>query len=89
MKLSIEFLRRIFDDVLSGCMSREAADRWAYSVIQQSEADNLVIIPAENKERVWAGVMYLYGMDVLSAPNEYLHTIEDIRSALQIKLGGG
>ncbi len=63
-------------------MSREQADRWAYSVIQSEEAGTLIYLPSADKQRIWTGVMYLYGVDAMEAPGEYLHTDEDIRAAM-------
>ncbi len=31
--------------------------------------------------------MYLYGIDTMEAPGQYLHTEEDIRSAMAATLG--
>ena len=41
MESDLEAVRRVFCDVLDGRMTREAADRWAYGVVQQSEAGSL------------------------------------------------
>ncbi len=67
-------VRRVFEDVLSGAMSREQADRWAFAVVQQEEAGVATYAPARDRERIWAGVMYLYGVDTMKAPGEYLHS---------------
>ena len=37
MELDLQAVRRVFRDVLSGRMSREQADRWAYAVMQEEE----------------------------------------------------
>lgn len=87
MEVDLQTIRRIFEDVLSGRMSREQADRWAYSVVQQEEAGSLAYSPPADRERIWAGVMYLYGVDTMEAPGEYLHTDEDIKAAMKAKLG--
>lgn len=81
-------VREVFRDVLAGHMSREAADRWAYSIIQQSEAGALVFAAGVDKKKVWDGIMYLYGIDSLEAPGIYLHTDEDILAAMRAKVGG-
>lgn len=87
MEIDLETVRRVFCDVLDGRMTREAADRWAYGVMQQSEAGSLTYSPATAKDRIWEGVMYLYGIDTMEAPGQYLHTEEDIRAAMVAKLG--
>lgn len=87
MKLDLETVRGVFQDVLAGRMTREAADRWAFSIVQLEEARSIEYVPATDRERIWAGIMYLYGVDTLEAPGEYLHSDEDIRAALNEKVG--
>ena len=87
MHVDLQMVRRVFDDVLSGCMSREQADRWAFAVVLQEEAGVATYAPAHERDRIWAGVMYLYGIDTMKAPGEYLHSDTDIRAAMITKLG--
>jgi hypothetical protein len=87
MEINIEMVRSVFSDVLNERMTREAADRWAYDLMQRSEAGSLTYSPVSDKDRIWAGIMYLYGIDNMVAPREYLHTEDDIRTALVEKLG--
>lgn len=87
MIVDLEAVRRVFRDVLAGRMTREAADRWAYAVVQLEEAGSVTYSPLADKERIWAGVMYLYGVDAMDAPGEYLHTDDDIMAAMKAKLG--
>jgi len=89
VEVTLEAVRSVFVDVLEGRMTREAADRWAYSVVRESGSGTLTFAPPEEKARIWAGVMYLYGIDTMEAPGEYLHTEEDIRVAMQEKVGNG
>ncbi|TCK36366.1 hypothetical protein B0G84_5363 [Paraburkholderia sp. BL8N3] len=87
MKIDVQSVRRVFEEMLAGRMSREEADRWAYLVMQQEEAGTLIYLPSSDKERIWSGVTYLYGVDLMESPDEYLHTDEDIRTAMSMKLG--
>lgn len=87
MELNLEKIQQLFLDVLSGRISREEANRWAYSVVQQSELGTLAFLPASDKDRIWGGVMYLYGIDLMEEPGVYLHTNEDIRTAMIAKVG--
>lgn len=87
MEIDLKTVWRAFDDVLSGRMSREQADRWAYSVVQSEEAGALTYLPSSDKQRIWSGVMCLYGLDAMESPGEYLHTDEDIRAAMKARLG--
>ena len=88
MELDLQAVRRVFEDVLNGRMSREQADRWAYAVVQEEETGVVHYSPPRARERVWAGVMYLYGIDAKRAPNAYLHSNDDIRQAMVASLDG-
>jgi hypothetical protein len=87
MDVDLETVRRVFEGVLSGSISREQADRWAYAVVQQEETGVVTYSPSRERERIWAGVMYLYGVDTMKAPGEYLHSDNDISEAMNAKLG--
>lgn len=87
MEIDIGMVRDVFLGVLDGKITREYADRWAYKVIQQAEARSLVYLPAADEERIWAGIMYLYGVDLMEEPGLYLHTEEEIRMAMHATLG--
>jgi hypothetical protein len=87
MQLRLQTVRWVFENVLSGAMSRDQADRWAYAVVQQEEAGVVTYSPPHERERIWAGVMYLYGVDTMKAPGDYLHSDADIRAAMNAKLG--
>jgi hypothetical protein len=89
MELGLEAVIRVFDDVLNGRMSRERADRWAYAVVQEEETGVVKYSPPDERERIWAGVMYLYGIDAMTGPDAYLHSGDDIREAMIASFGGG
>jgi hypothetical protein len=87
MHVDLQTVRQVFEDVLNGAMSREQADRWAYAVVQEEEAGVVTYSPPGERDYIWAGVMYLYGVDAMKAPGEYLHSDNDIRAAMNAKLG--
>jgi hypothetical protein len=86
MHVDLQAVRRVFEAVLNGSISREQADRWAYAVVQEEEAGVVTYSPPRERERIWAGVMYLYGVDTKKAPGEYLHSEHDICAAMKAKL---
>jgi hypothetical protein len=88
MHVDVQTVRRVFEDVLNGSMSREQADRWAYAVILEEETGVVTYSPPGEREHIWAGVMYLYGVDAMKAPGEYLHSDNDISGAMNAKLDG-
>src|SRR5882757_1600527 len=87
MHVDVETVRWVFEGVLSGSISREQADRWAFAVVRQEETGVVTYSPPHQRERIWAGVMYLYGVDTMKAPGEYLHSDDDISAAMNAKLG--
>ncbi len=89
MEVDLQAVRRVFEDVLNGSVLREQADRWAYAVVQEEETGVVTYSPPFERERIWAGVMYLYGISTMKAPNEYLHANDDIREAMLAILCGG
>jgi hypothetical protein len=88
MEIDLQAVRRVFEDVLNGRMSREQADRWAYAVVKEEETGVVTYSPAYERDRIWAGVMYLYGVDAMMAPKAYLHSDDDIREAMTASLDG-
>jgi hypothetical protein len=88
MEVDLQAVRQVFEDVLDGRMSREQADRWAYAVVQEEETGVVKYSPPRARERIWAGVMYLYGIYTMKAPNAYLHSNDDIREAMIASLDG-
>lgn len=87
MHVDLQTVCRVFENVLNGSMSREQADRWAYAVLQEEETGIVTYSPPLERDRIWAGVMYLYGVDTMKAPGEYLHSDSDISEAMNAKLG--
>jgi|SRR5882724_110607 len=87
MHVDLQTVCRVFENVLNGSMSREQADRWAYAVVLEEETGIVTYSPPHERDRIWAGVMYLYGVDTMKAPGEYLHSDSDISAAMNAKLG--
>lgn len=87
MKIDLQTVRQMFEDVLSGHISREEADRWAYALVKEDEARTLIYSPSSDRDRIFAGIMYLYGVDLKDSPDSYLHSEDDIRTAMEKKLG--
>jgi hypothetical protein len=85
MHVDVQTVRRVFEEVLDGSMSREQADRWAYAVILEEETGVVTYSPPGERERIWAGVMYLYGVDTMKSPGQYLHSASDIGAAMNAK----
>jgi hypothetical protein len=87
MEVGLQAVLRVFEDVLNGRMLREQADRWAHAVVQEEETGVVTYSPPRERARIWAGVMYLYGIDMMTAPNAYLHSDDDIRRGMIASIG--
>jgi hypothetical protein len=83
MEINIDAVLDVFNDLLTGRMTREDADRWAYAIVQLSDKGGVTFTPAFDRKRIWDGVMYLYGVDLIDQSKDYLHTDEEIRFAMQ------
>lgn len=81
MKVSSRDVSDIFNRLISGQLSREDADRWAYSLIQQSDQGKVEFLPPEDEKRIWAAIMFIYGVDLKESPGIYLHSENDIKGA--------
>ena len=87
MQLCLDDVRKVFLDLLDARISRDNADRWAYSVMQAREIDGVVFVPPGDAERIWDGVMHLIGIDLQDSPGQYLYSDESIRDFMLKTVG--
>lgn len=87
MNVDMKMVRKMFSDVVDNKITREFADRWAYDVMQKCESGNLELIPSSQREEIWDAVMYLYGIDAMDSPGEYLHSDEEISLEMARRFG--
>jgi hypothetical protein len=88
MNISRKDVRAIFRAVLDSSMSRDAADRWAYSVMKEREAGNFVFVPAFDEQPIWNAVMFLSGIDLKHSPTgDFLESEESIKDAMRRIVG--
>ncbi|QPB85430.1 hypothetical protein CWC22_020630 [Pseudoalteromonas rubra] len=85
VQLSNTELKQIFNNLIAGELSREDADRWAYKMMQAFDNDSLEFIPSSDESKLWEGVQYLFGIDTMEEPGEYIHTIEEIEEEFNRK----
>lgn len=88
MNISRKDVRAIFHAVLDGSMSRDAADRWAHSIMKQQEAGTLNYIPVSAGQCIWDAVMFLNGIDLKHCQGgEFLESMESIEDAMRRTVG--
>ena len=85
MLLTIDDIKDKFSELISGNISREDADRWAYEKIMAFDTGSLEFLPACDEEFLWSAIQYLYGIDLQDSPGEYIHSLEDIQRAFEEK----
>jgi len=78
MKIDVQSVAKIFDELLDGRMTRSAAELWATEVLREREADALEFVPRADQERIWEAVMYLYAVDAQAEPGEHMYSEEGI-----------
>tara|TARA_R110002124_G_scaffold32452_6_gene108874 strand:+ start:162 stop:428 length:267 start_codon:yes stop_codon:yes gene_type:complete len=85
MLLTINDIKDKFSKLIAGQISREDADRWAYERVLAFDAGTLEFQPVCDEEFLWSAIQYLYGVDTKDAPDEYMHSLEDIQRAFEEK----
>lgn len=68
---------RLFDGLLDGTLTREAAERWAEERMRLDDAGALRFVPGTDERRLRDAVQYLLGVGLLGADGEYLHVAAD------------
>lgn len=85
MRLTRGDIEQVFSSLINGDITREEADRWAHERMQAFDSDSLVFEPSKDEEFLWEAIQYLYGIDSRVSPDEYMHSIEEIKEAYQEK----
>lgn len=83
MKVSNDDIKNIFIKLINESISREDADRWAYKIIEADDLDDLELHPSNKKHIMWEAIDYLYGIDMKLSPDEYMHSIDQIKEVYE------
>lgn len=79
MILTLDLLKKIFLDVIERKKTFEDASAWAYEKMQAAEVGNLELDPSEDRSKIFSGLAYLLGVDLLESPGVYFYSIQNIR----------
>jgi len=79
MLLTLDLLKRVFLDVINERKTFEEASAWAHKRIQEHETEKLEIYPFEDRSKIFSGLTYLLGIDLLESPGVYFHSIQNVR----------
>ncbi len=77
MKVTLNEIKGVFDDLVQEKMSREDIACWALKRQFANDADSLEFEPSTEKNRIWRAITYLMGVDLKDIDGSYLHSIEN------------
>lgn len=86
-EITIQEIVEVYKAILDGKISRNEADRWAWSLIQKEDNRELIYIPAELEDLIWNELGFISGIDSpaeiqLDGSYEYLFPDEQIEERL-------
>lgn len=77
MKISLDEIKKAFDDLILKKKSREEISFWASKRQQAEDMDELEYDPPYEEERIWESISYLIGVDLKDFDGSYLHSIQN------------
>lgn len=77
MKVTLEEIKQVFDDLITEKKSREELSNWALIRQAAEDREDLEYDPLNQEEKIWKAISYLTGVDLLDFDGEYLHSIEN------------
>lgn len=87
MKVSINEIQEVFNELIEEKKSRAEIASWASQRQLANDSDTLEFEPASEKKKIWKSITYLMGVDLKDIDGEYLHSIEhfiDFRKKIDI-----
>lgn len=82
MLLTLNLLKRVFLDIIEERKTFEEASTWAYERMQESEVGKLELNPIE-ESKIFSGLTFLLGVDLLESPGVYFHSIQNVRDEFE------
>ncbi|UOE39886.1 hypothetical protein MTP09_09890 [Chryseobacterium suipulveris] len=64
MVVKIEDVKNVYRNIISGLITLEEADRWAWKLITENDKNNLFYDDLNDEKIIWKMVIYLYGIDI-------------------------
>lgn len=77
MKISLNEIKQAFEFLIEGAKSREELSNWALMLEAANDSKKLEYDPPHDKMRIWRGIQYLTGVDLLDMGGSYLHSIDN------------
>ena len=77
MEITPKHVSEVFDELLSGRLSREAAETWAVERMRLDDAEQLVFNPPGQEPQLRDALHYLCGVALRVSATDYLHVDDD------------
>lgn len=77
MKVSLDEIKSIFNDLIEEKKSREQVAFWASQRQFENDANKLEFELTYEKKKIWRGITYLMGVDLRDMDGDYLHSTEN------------
>lgn len=79
MKLTLVDIKKVFSDVLQKKISFEEASNWASKIMQLDDSEELEY-DSEDSSKLFSGLTYLAGIDLMYPPGTYLHSMHNVEN---------
>ena len=83
MKVFLNEIKQIFDDLIEEKKSREEIAMWASTRQTANDIDDLEFEPVIEKKKMWRAITYLMGVDLRDLDGSYLHSIENFNEFIK------
>ena len=83
MTIALESVIEIFENVLSGVMSRDEADRWAAAVIAKGEYEKLEYTPRQYEDELWESIKFICAFTLPDFEGGFLYPDDQLREELE------
>ena len=77
MKVSLDEIKQVFDELIDGKKTREEASSWALKRVFASDEKILEYDPPHDEKNIWEAIIFLAGVDMISTDRPYLFDKED------------
>lgn len=77
MKVSLHEIQEVFNNLIEEKKTREEVASWALQRQLADDSDNLEFEPPFEEKKIWRGIIYLMGVDLIDMDGSYLHSVEN------------
>ena len=84
MDISLSDVEKVFNDLFAGEITREQAEHWAELRMQAFDNGTLDFEPKAHESVLWKAVIYLSGIGIKVAPDEYMEDMEGVRQEFDL-----